>query len=91
MIAKINDYETVDEEQAKKYVSNNRHNSSTTIYYLILKKHLRKGGESIADLTKYDPEKFKPEIVQKPIQIHSKLIKPDNLNSKSLVKTEISI
>ena len=63
MIAKINDYETVDENQAKKYVLNNRHNSSTTIYYLILKKHLRKGGESIADITKYNPQDFKKEIV----------------------------
>ena len=48
MVAKINDYETgeenLDEQQAKKYVINNRHNSVTTIYYLILKKHLRKGG-----------------------------------------------
>jgi 5'-AMP-activated protein kinase catalytic alpha subunit len=63
MIAKINDYETVDENAAKKYVLNNRHNSSTTIYYLILKKHLRKGGESIADITKYNPEDFKKEII----------------------------
>ena len=63
MISKINDYETVDENQAKKYVLNNRHNSSTTIYYLILKKHLRKGGESIADITKYNPLDFKKEII----------------------------
>ena len=54
MIGRLNDYETVDETQAKKYVLNNRHNSTTTTYYLILKKHLRKGGDSIADITKYN-------------------------------------
>lgn len=70
MIAKINDYETIDETQAKKYVSSNRHNSTTTIYYLILKKHLRKGGESVADITKYNPQDFKPDILPKPIAIH---------------------
>ena len=67
IIAKINDYETgeesCDEQQAKKYVTNNRHNSITTIYYLILKKHLRKGGGSIADITKYHPDNFKPQAL----------------------------
>ena len=29
------------------------------MYYLLLKKHLRKGGQSIADITKYNPENFK--------------------------------
>ena len=67
IVAKINDYETVDEALAKKYITNNRHNSFTTIYYLILKKHLRKGGKSIADITKYNPDDFKPEVLQKPM------------------------
>jgi len=61
ILGKINDYETVDEEKAKNYVINNRHNSITTIYYLILKKHLRKGGKSIADITKYHPQNFIPQ------------------------------
>ena len=67
IIAKINDYETgeenCDETQAKKYVTNNRHNSITTIYYLILKKHLRKGMNSVADITKYHPDNFKPQAL----------------------------
>lgn len=66
IIAKVNDYETVEEPLAKKYVTNNRHNSTTTVYYLILKKELRKGYESIADITKYHPDNFK---IQKPISI----------------------
>ena len=60
IISKINDYESSDEQQAVKYVTNNRHNSLTTTYYLILKKHIRKGGASIADITKYKPDDFKP-------------------------------
>ena len=39
---------------------NNRHNSITTTYYLLLKKHIRKGGQSIADIIKYKPEDFMP-------------------------------
>lgn len=60
IVAQISEYEECDEQQAKRYITNNRHNSITTIYYLILKKFLRKGGLSIADITKYDPEEFKP-------------------------------
>ena len=69
IIAKVNDYETVEEALAKKYVTNNRHNSITTVYYLILKKELRKGGVSIADITKYHPDNFK---IPKPIQLQQK-------------------
>jgi len=64
IVAKVSEHETgeepFDEQQAKRHVTNNRHNSITTIYYLILKKHLRKGGQSIADITKYHPDNFKP-------------------------------
>lgn len=60
MIAQIPAIEPCDEQQAVKYVTNNRHNSITTIYYLILKRHIRKGGKSIADITKYKPEDFQP-------------------------------
>ena len=84
IVSKINDYETVDENQARKYVQNNRHNSSTTIYYLILKKHLRKGGDSIADITKYDPDNFKPEIAQKPITIQQKVFKNESQTSNKM-------
>lgn len=60
MIAQIPAIEPCDEQQAIKYVTNNRHNSITTVYYLILKRHIRKGGKSVADITKYKPEDFQP-------------------------------
>lgn len=31
-------------------ITNNKHNSAATTYYLLLKKHLREGGHSPADL-----------------------------------------
>ena len=61
IVAMISQFEQVDEQQARKFVANNRHNPTTTIYYLLLKRHLRKGGNSIADITKYNPDKFKLE------------------------------
>jgi len=60
MIAQLNEIEKTEESIAKKHILNNRHNSTTTIYYLLLKRHLRKGGMSIADITKYNAEDFKP-------------------------------
>ena len=60
IVALINDYETCDEAQARRHIQNNRHNSTTTIYYLLLKKHLRRGQDSIADIMKYRPEDFMP-------------------------------
>ena len=59
MIAQLNEVEKTEEAVAKKHILNNRHNSTTTIYYLLLKRHLRKGGTSIADITKYNAEDFK--------------------------------
>ena len=41
----------------------NTHNSSTTHYYLLLKKHIRKGGTSEADISK---ETFKTKKMFKP-------------------------
>ncbi len=35
----------------------NRHNGLTTTYYLTLKRFIRQGGKSIADITKYNAEK----------------------------------
>jgi len=60
MIAQLNEIEKTEESIAKKHILNNRDNSTTTIYYLLLKRHLRKGGMSIADITKYNAEDFKP-------------------------------
>jgi hypothetical protein len=34
----------------------NRHNALTTTYHLTLKRFIRQGGKSIADITKYDAE-----------------------------------
>jgi hypothetical protein len=41
-------------------IVNNRHNSTTTCYYLILKRHLRKGGQSVANIMDYNAENFMP-------------------------------
>lgn len=60
IIKQVPAIERCEEQQVVKYVTNNRHNSITTIYYLILKRYLRKGGKSIADITKYKPEDFQP-------------------------------
>ena len=35
----------------------NRHNGLTTAYYLTLKRFIRQGGKSIADITKYNAVK----------------------------------
>ena len=51
-------FQKIDLEQVSKHIETNRHNSNTTIYYILLKKFLRKGGNSIADITKYDPQNF---------------------------------
>jgi 5'-AMP-activated protein kinase catalytic alpha subunit len=42
-------------EQVKRFVEANRHNMQTTAYYLLLKKFIRQGGRSIADITLYNP------------------------------------
>ena len=60
MIAELNEVEKTEEAIARRHILNNRHNSTTTIYYLLLKRHLRKGGASIADITKYNADDFKP-------------------------------
>ena len=60
MIAELNEVEKTEEAIARRHILSNRHNSTTTIYYLLLKRHLRKGGASIADITKYNADDFKP-------------------------------
>jgi hypothetical protein len=60
LVNRIPEIESCDVQQARRHVANFRHNNITTIYYLLLKKHLRDGGESVADLLKYRPEDFKP-------------------------------
>jgi hypothetical protein len=45
-------------KEARSEIENNRHNSLTTTYYLTLKRFLRQGGKSVADITKYNPEKI---------------------------------
>lgn len=50
----------IDIDYAKKCLEANKHNHFTSTYYLLLKKHLKGGGESIADVgsPKYDPSIF---------------------------------
>ena len=47
-------------EYARKCLEANKHNHITATYFLLLKKHLKGGGESIADVRspKYDPKVF---------------------------------
>lgn len=60
--------ESVNELECAKFVQTNRHNANTTLYYLLLKRHIRKGGESIADLTKYNAADFLKESRQNLVQ-----------------------
>lgn len=59
IVEQVREVEEVDPEQARKYIASNRHNATTTIYYLLLKRHLRKGGQSSADIKKYDADECK--------------------------------
>lgn len=45
----------------------NRHNGLTTAYYLTLKRFIRQGGKSIADITKYNAEKVQNMINEEQI------------------------
>jgi 5'-AMP-activated protein kinase catalytic alpha subunit len=47
-------------DYAKKCLEANKHNHITATYYLLLKKHLKNGGQSIADYRspKYDSSVF---------------------------------
>lgn len=54
-----NEYgENFEPEQVKRFVEANRHNMQTTAYYLLLKKFIRQGGKSVADITTYNPQKY---------------------------------
>jgi hypothetical protein len=43
-------------EEARGAIEQNRHNGLSTTYYLALKRWLRQGNKSIADITKYNAE-----------------------------------
>jgi hypothetical protein len=45
----------------------NRHNGFTTAYYLTLKRFLRQGGKSIADITKYNADQVQALLNQEQI------------------------
>ena len=50
----------IDIDYARKCIEANKHNHVTATYYLILKKHIKAGGESVADARKpsYNQEVF---------------------------------
>ena len=54
----------IDIDYARKCLEANKHNTVTATYYLIFKKHLKAGGESVADARKktYNPEVFLKRI-----------------------------
>jgi len=43
-------------DNARRLIEANKHNPLTTCYYLTLKRFIRSGNKSIADITKYNPE-----------------------------------
>lgn len=49
------DIKDVTLEEARSQIEQNRQTSVTTAYYLSLKRFIRSGGKSIADITKYNP------------------------------------
>jgi 5'-AMP-activated protein kinase catalytic alpha subunit len=59
ILKSISNYD-INVEYARKCLEANKHNHITATYYLLLKRHLRSGGESIADprSPKYDPSVF---------------------------------
>lgn len=63
------EFEDSMKEQASRMIENNRHNSLTTCYYLTLKRFIRSGGKSIADITRYNPSKIE-QIIQEELAKH---------------------
>lgn len=63
ILESLNQY-NINTEYARKCLEANKHNHITATYFLLLKKHLRNGGESIADpkSSKYDPSYFLKRI-----------------------------
>ena len=63
ILKQLQDHE-IDVDYARKCLEANKHNTVTATYYLILKKHLKAGGESIADARKptYNPDVFLKRI-----------------------------
>jgi len=45
-------------DHARRFIEANKHNPLTTCYYLTLKRFIRSGGKSIADITKYNPSQI---------------------------------
>ena len=54
----------IDIDYARKCIEANKHNHVTATYYLILKKHIKAGGESVADARKpsYNPTVFMKRV-----------------------------
>lgn len=65
IIKKLEDF-GFNAEYAEKCVEANKHNSATTAYYLLLKKFLKEGGKSKADLasTEYEPVSIGRKIIK---------------------------
>jgi len=63
ILKKMQEYK-IDIEYARKCIEANKHNYITATYYLLLKKHIKGGGESIANAKSpnYDPNVFMKRI-----------------------------
>ena len=59
-ILKQLEHHDIDIDYARKCIEANKKNQITSTYYLLLKKHIKQGGESVADARKasYDPKVF---------------------------------
>jgi hypothetical protein len=55
-------------EEARLQIEQNRHTGLTTAYYLSLKRFIRQGGKSAADITKYNPALVQKLIEQEAIE-----------------------
>lgn len=51
LLKKLSDYD-IDLDYARKCIEANKHNQVTATYYLLLRKHIKEGGESVADSRK---------------------------------------
>lgn len=76
-------------ENARRYIEANKHNPLTTCYYLTLKRFIRSGGKSIADITKYNPDQIE-RLIQNELIKQQQQQEQANQDSKSQQKLVMS-
>ena len=76
----------IDIDYARKCLEANKHNTVTATYYLILKKHLKAGGESVADARQAT---YKPEVFLKRIPNLKNLLQKEQQKSKEIIVSAV--